>query len=87
MSKRSEIMEAILQHIADEAEIDEFHKWISDLCDPDSKLVQNTKDKYFKQVEEETQLRLNNNDLPGKHLILILQIFSFLKFSRNKVRL
>ena len=84
MSKRSEIMEAILQHIADEAEIDEFHKWISDLCDPDSKLVQNTKDKYFKQVEEEVQLRFNNNDLPGKHLILIIQIFAhFQNVSKN----
>ena len=29
-------MEQILQHIADEQEIKDFHAWISQLCHPDS---------------------------------------------------
>ena len=70
MSKRSEIMDALLQHLADEVEIDEFHTWISEVCDPDAKIVQVTNEKHFKNVEEDfLQKTSSNNDQPGKHLI------------------
>ena len=69
MSKHSvEIMESILQHLADEVEIDAFHHWISELCDPDSQLVQDANDKYFNKIKEEVELRNDANSMLGKKL-------------------
>ena len=69
MSKHSvEIMESILQHLADEVEIDAFHHWISELCDPDSQLVQDANDKYFKKIKEEVELRNEANSMLGKKI-------------------
>ena len=45
-------MEQILEHIADEQEIKIFHQWISDLCNPDSKIVQDSGD-LFKTIFDE----------------------------------
>ena len=68
-SKNSaEIMESILQHLADEVEIDAFHHWISELCDPDSQLVQDANDKYFKKIKEEVELRNEANSMLGKKI-------------------
>ena len=63
-----EIMESILQHLADEVEIDAFHHWISELCDPDSQLVQDANDKYFNKIKEEVELRNDANSMLGKKL-------------------
>ena len=69
MSKRSEIMDALLQHLADEVEIDEFHTWISEVCDPDAKIVQLAKEKHFTTIEEDFLRKTSHNDQPGKYLI------------------
>ena len=48
-------MEQILEHIADEQEIKQFHTWISDLCHPDSP-VPNV-DQFDKIVRKHEQNR------------------------------
>ena len=49
-------MEQVLEHICCEDEIKTFHQWISDLCNPDSKIVQNSTDK-FKIITEEQSMQ------------------------------
>jgi hypothetical protein len=45
-------MEEVIKHIADEDEIKAFHVWISELCDPDSLIVQHCQEEKFAQVTE-----------------------------------
>ena len=51
-------MEQILQHIADEQEIKDFHAWISQLCHPDSP-VANVQ--HFDQILSDHQASLATN--------------------------
>ena len=51
-----ERMEQVLQHICCEDEIKTFHQWISELCNPDSKIVQHSSDK-FKTITEEQSMQ------------------------------
>ena len=48
-------MEQLLEHIADEEEILEFHQWIRDLCHPDSSLVQGSGDKFQKICDQDRE--------------------------------
>ena len=64
-------MEQILQHIADEQEIKQFHSWISELCHPDSP-VPNVR--HFEKIASEHQafnsvtgLGSNGKDLSSTH--------------------
>ena len=50
-------MEQILQHIADEQEIKDFHAWISQLCHPDSP-VANVQ--HFDQIQSDHQAKLES---------------------------
>lgn len=56
-------MEQILQHITDEDEIQVFHKWIAELCNPDSSIVQDAKDKFQRILDENP---IMNRPMPGK---------------------
>ena len=49
-------MEQVLQHICCEDEIKTFHQWISELCNPDSRIVQHSSDK-FKTITEEQSMQ------------------------------
>ena len=51
-----ERMEQVLQHICCEDEIKTFHQWISELCNPDSRIVQHSSDK-FKTITEEQSMQ------------------------------
>ena len=58
-------MEQLLEHIADEDEILDFHQWIRILCNPDSDLVQNS-DSKFKAICRSENISNVSAFLPGK---------------------
>ena len=62
-------MEQILQHITDEEEIQVFHKWIAQLCNPDSRIVQDSEEKFQKILDEAPMTSTTSSRLlpmPGK---------------------
>ena len=54
-------MEQVLEHICCEDEIKTFHQWISDLCNPDSRIVQNSSDKFQTITEEQNMQKTTTN--------------------------
>ncbi len=59
-------MDQLVEHIANEEEIKIFHSWITDLCNPDSKLVQDLQKHRFTQIASEVDPVLFpiKNDVP-----------------------
>ena len=59
----------MLEHICCEDEIKTFHQWISDLCNPDSKIVQNSTDKFKIITEEQSMQTMTFKDASATGLM------------------
>ena len=62
-------MEQVLEHICCEDEIKTFHQWISELCNPDSPIVQNSSDKFKTITEEQSMQTMTFKDASATGLM------------------
>ena len=59
----------MLEHICCEDEIKTFHQWISELCNPDSPIVQNSSDKFKTITEEQSMQTMTFKDASATGLM------------------